>query len=132
MKKGKKITWVFVFQKYGKFWSISLEHFIKHKPLISEEWYYSITEKNQTPVFTKIIYVRKNIYLTERVKSPGLVLDGLARKLPSTPRFKRTCCASIPLIFGWNHLKSVKTMVKKIFSVGFFSINYSVLKHWML
>ena len=30
--------WVFVFQKYGKFWSISLEHFIKHKPLISEEW----------------------------------------------------------------------------------------------
>ena len=25
-------------QKYGKFWSISLGHFIKHKPLISEEW----------------------------------------------------------------------------------------------
>ena len=30
--------WVFIFQKYGKFWSISLEHFIKHKPLIPEEW----------------------------------------------------------------------------------------------
>ena len=27
-----------VFQKYGKYWSISLSHFIKHKPLISEEW----------------------------------------------------------------------------------------------
>ena len=26
--------WVFLFLKYGKFWSISLEHFIKHKPLV--------------------------------------------------------------------------------------------------
>ena len=30
--------WVFVCQKYGKFWSVLLGHFIKHKPLISEEW----------------------------------------------------------------------------------------------
>ena len=36
--KNKKTTWVFVFQKYGKFWSVSLGHFIKHNPLISEEW----------------------------------------------------------------------------------------------
>ena len=35
----KKTTWVFVFPKYGKFWSISLGQIIKHKPLISEEWY---------------------------------------------------------------------------------------------
>ena len=28
----------FVFQKYEKFLSILLGHFIKHKPLISEEW----------------------------------------------------------------------------------------------
>ena len=39
--------WVFLFQKYGKFYSISLGHFIKHKPLISGEsgifYYYSIT-----------------------------------------------------------------------------------------
>ena len=34
----KKITWVFIFQIYGKFWSNLLGHFIKHKPLISEEW----------------------------------------------------------------------------------------------
>ena len=33
----KNTTWVFRFQKYGKFWSISLSHFIKHNPLISEE-----------------------------------------------------------------------------------------------
>ena len=31
--------WVFLFQKYGKFWSNSLHHFIKHKHLISEEWW---------------------------------------------------------------------------------------------
>ena len=36
-EKQKKTTWVFIFQKYGKFWSVSLEHFIKHKPYISEE-----------------------------------------------------------------------------------------------
>ena len=29
---------VFVFQKYGKFYRIFFEHFIKHKPLTSEEW----------------------------------------------------------------------------------------------
>ena len=36
-EKWKKLLWVFVFIKYGKFWSISLELFIKHKPLLSEE-----------------------------------------------------------------------------------------------
>ena len=30
--------WVFLYIKYSKFWSISLEHFIERKPLISEEW----------------------------------------------------------------------------------------------
>ena len=31
--------WVFLFIKYSKFWSVSLEHFIERKPLISEEWH---------------------------------------------------------------------------------------------
>ena len=31
------LSCVFIFQKYGKFWSILLGHFIKHKHLISEE-----------------------------------------------------------------------------------------------
>ena len=34
----KKTMWVFLFQKYAKFWSVSLVQFIKHKPLFSEEW----------------------------------------------------------------------------------------------
>ena len=37
-EKQKKQLWGFVYIKYGKFWSISLELFIKHKPLLSEEW----------------------------------------------------------------------------------------------
>ena len=44
MKNEKKQLWVFVFIKYGKFWSDSLEHYIEHKPLISEEWVPSLSE----------------------------------------------------------------------------------------
>ena len=36
--KTKKTAWVFLYIKYSKFWSVSLEHFVQHKPLISEEW----------------------------------------------------------------------------------------------
>ena len=36
--QNENIKWrVFIFQNYGKFRSILLEHFIKHKPLISKE-----------------------------------------------------------------------------------------------
>ena len=31
--------WVFLYMNYSKFWSVSLEHFIERKPLISEEWF---------------------------------------------------------------------------------------------
>ena len=34
----KKTMWVFLYIKYNKFLSISLEHFVEQKPLISEEW----------------------------------------------------------------------------------------------
>ena len=37
-KKWKKQLWVFFCQKYSKFWSISLELFVEHKPSIWEEW----------------------------------------------------------------------------------------------
>ena len=36
-EKRKKQLWVFVYIKYGKFWSVSPRHFIKHKPFFSEE-----------------------------------------------------------------------------------------------
>lgn len=44
-------------------------------------------------------------YLTESVKSPGLLLLGLAKKLPSTPLVNSRFSASTPVIFGWNHLE---------------------------
>ena len=37
-EKWKKQHWVFVHIKYGKFWSISLELFIEHKPWNWQEW----------------------------------------------------------------------------------------------
>ena len=37
--KTKKTMWVFLFQKYGEFGSVSLGHFIKRKPLFSEEFH---------------------------------------------------------------------------------------------
>ena len=36
-KVERNEKWFLVFQNYGKFWSVLLGHFIKHKPLISEE-----------------------------------------------------------------------------------------------
>ena len=44
MKKNYLI--VILLQKYGKFWSVSLGHFIKHKPLIFEELMYVFTNEN--------------------------------------------------------------------------------------
>ena len=41
-KVERKTNWVFTvyIQNFDKCWRISLEHFLNHKPLISEEWYY--------------------------------------------------------------------------------------------
>ena len=70
MKKEKKLlyvvcTWLFLFQKYGKFWSASLEHCNKHKPLIFEEcntvytpekFYFSFFLNNLIYLFPIIMY----------------------------------------------------------------------------
>ena len=44
-EKLKKLLWVFVYIKYGKFGSVSQGHFTKHKHLISEEWLGKYYEK---------------------------------------------------------------------------------------
>ena len=49
-------------------------------------------------VLLGLAYLRR----TERVKSPGFPLLGLARKLPSKPRLIRRCSASTPWMLGWN------------------------------
>ena len=45
--KTKKTTWVFLYIKYSKFWSVLLEHFVERKPLISEEWIGFLDTRNQ-------------------------------------------------------------------------------------
>ena len=41
MKHKKKLHgFTYMYIKYSKFWSVSLEHFVECKPLISEEWPY--------------------------------------------------------------------------------------------
>ena len=46
--KTRKTTWVFLIQKYGKFWNILLGHFIKHKPLIVLKSSYGIIPYNNS------------------------------------------------------------------------------------
>lgn len=52
-------------------------------------------------------------HLTDSVKSPGLDLLGLAKKLPSTLLFKSNSSASIPDTLGWNHLEIKKCLRKR-------------------
>ena len=52
-EKWKKQLGFFIYIKYGKFWSILQGHFIKHKPLISEEWYI-------------VMYLIQNIKISQR------------------------------------------------------------------
>ena len=55
--KSEKTIWVYLFQKYGKFWSVSLDNFIKHKPFISEE----CKKKNSTLATTSFRKKKKGI-----------------------------------------------------------------------
>ena len=41
-----KISWVFSYIKYSKFWSFSLEHFIESKPFIYEEYASALAGKS--------------------------------------------------------------------------------------
>ena len=66
----------FLFQKYGKFWSFSLCHFIKHKPLISEEW----------PLRKYIFKCRKKSILKDNWKEPGLMIIPKIKKLLASRR----------------------------------------------
>ena len=64
-EKRKKQLWVFKYIKYAKFWSVSLEHFIKHKPLISEEWciYTSVSNVPKKDTKNEIIVEPKPVFV---------------------------------------------------------------------
>ena len=53
MKNEKKTTWVFLYIKYSKFWSVSLERFIERKPLIYEEWISDVNEWSATKLIVR-------------------------------------------------------------------------------
>ena len=55
MKNEKKYMG-FVFQKYGKFWSILLGNFIKHNPLISEECYLYFYLQSSCMILPSILF----------------------------------------------------------------------------
>ena len=45
--KNEKPTWIFLYIKYRKFWSISLEHFVERKPISEEslhisQWWFNV------------------------------------------------------------------------------------------
>ena len=79
-KKENYDAWVFVLQKYGKSWSISLWHFIRHKPLIIEE--YGSFLSCWKSVYTKVVSFKNNIswnvpYLTAFSRKFSSMFDHL-------------------------------------------------------
>ena len=52
---------MYLFQTYGKFGSISLGHFIKHKPLISEECGLDPSDNAGIIFFRYATYVQKGL-----------------------------------------------------------------------
>ena len=62
--REKKPAWILVFQKYVKFWSLSLVHFIKYKHIISKEWLFCwkwINDPNfQVQVLFTCVYRRRS------------------------------------------------------------------------
>ena len=66
--KNAKTRWVFVSQKYGKFWSVLLGHFIKHKPPISEEWLHIMSCQNSMEngiLLIKILILKSHFLICE-------------------------------------------------------------------
>lgn len=82
------------------FWLGPLQHKLAPDIIITTEASTTPPAANKQPYNI----ARGQLYLTESVKSPGLLLLGLARKLPWTPRVRRSCSASNPVMLGWNHL----------------------------
>ena len=75
-QKWKKQLWVFASIKFHKFWSNSLELFIKYKPLYSEEcsticmmgrWGVSLNRKNPFTIFSKMFKCLTSVFFWHRL-----------------------------------------------------------------
>ena len=72
MKHGKNylFKYVLLFQIYGQFWSVLLDNFIKHKPLISEEWkshFFGSIQHSYFIQFSKILEGRDHSVLIKHI-----------------------------------------------------------------
>ena len=91
--KPKKTIWVFFIQKYGKFWTFSLDNYIKHKLLIFEEW----CTKNVCSSSIYHIYwhiARYNIPIKHKKNQE----ENLKKKYPLTNMYKG-CVPEISVAF---------------------------------
>ena len=61
--------WVFVFHKYGNFWSISQGQFIKHKLLFSVEWSTNCFDQEKKP--SKVFGLGKKACLLKYSRGTG-------------------------------------------------------------
>ena len=70
-KMKKKTMWVFISQKYGKFRSILLEHFISINLLFLKSIYFMVKIVTQVPIYLYIIqyiWIKKNLLLFKKGK----------------------------------------------------------------
>ena len=64
----KKTAWVFVFQKYGKFCSISLDNFLQKNPHISEELQHKNQKRNSSYTLNYIIMLEARILIIIKIQ----------------------------------------------------------------
>ena len=72
MKNEKKTTWVFLYIKYGKCWSVSLKHFkVECKPPFSEECFIIISMTINTSIYF-IFYFAHHFFVVSCIMFSGL------------------------------------------------------------
>ena len=115
----KKPTWVFLYKKYSKFWSVSLEHFIERKPLIYEEQ--CTTEAGKYRIY-RIPKLRYSNRTEPNNTEPNLIVDE-NQYFPLFDNFFQFYC-----IFMWQFFKTCSILLH--FSASKRSCFKQIQKFW--
>ena len=97
----KKTTWVFLYIKHSKFWNVSLEHFVEHKPLIYEECF--------------CCYLRGNARgsaFWEEITRLGDSLDFSKERTRFKNRSRITKIYLLKVFWSYNHINTACTKYK--------------------
>ena len=70
MKNKQKTTWVFLYIKFSKFWSVSLEHFVERKPLISEECSLTHSQSRSFLMVVGMLFTQKRGLKLHKMQQP--------------------------------------------------------------